>query len=359
VVGSSPSQHIVTYAEVEAGDIATNYPGRGYAGGPITSAAYAGISVRDLIQQDVGIPIDSVTFAEFSTSTHGPSTLSKQQLGDPSEPNYPFKDGLLPLVYRISDSVGYFAPLLTTGDQPNDSQEPGQNSPLFLTLHTTGSLLTPVVKSSSTTPAVGTSLAFTAAFASPPGTTLTYSWQFGDGGAPVTDAAPTHTYAKAGRYLVSVTVRGADGSYGISKGLIETVGKKAPPTGTGPGTGTGKPGNPATGPNTGTGSRGGGTPDATPTTSQAISGTGTGVTGNGTNTSDLPQITGYLISGEPVTTKTGSSSAAAATAPAARAGGISPVGWVGISIAAVVILLGLGALGEGLPRRRRSTPGAQ
>jgi hypothetical protein len=359
VVGSSPSQHIVTYAQVDAGDISANYPGRGYAGGPITSANYAGISVRDLIQQDVGIPIASVTFAEFSTATRGPSVLSKQELGDPSEPNYPYKDGLLPLVYRISDQVAYFAPLLTTGDQPNDSQQPGQDAPLFLTLHTTGALLTPVVKSSSMTPAVGAKLKFTAAFASDPGTALTYSWQFGDGGPAVTDAAPTYAYAKAGRYLVNVTVRGADGSYGISKGLVETVGKKAPPTGTGTGTGTGKSTNPTTGPNTGSGSRGGGAPSSSSTTSQAIDGTtGTGVTGSGSDTSQLPQITGYLISGEPVTTKTGSSRAAAATAPAARAGGIAPIGWVGISVAAVVILLGLGALGEGLPRRR-TTRGKQ
>jgi PKD repeat protein len=40
---------------------------------------------------------------------------------------------------------------------------------------------------------------------------FTYTWDFGDGSSPETGASPSHTYAKAGRYHVTVTVTDKDG----------------------------------------------------------------------------------------------------------------------------------------------------
>lgn len=41
---------------------------------------------------------------------------------------------------------------------------------------------------------------------------VSYSWDFGDGSAAVTDPAPTYTYAKAGTYTVTLTATGITGS---------------------------------------------------------------------------------------------------------------------------------------------------
>jgi PKD repeat protein len=44
-----------------------------------------------------------------------------------------------------------------------------------------------------------------------PGSALTYDWNFGDGSAHATTAAPSHTYSTAGDYVVRVRVTDADG----------------------------------------------------------------------------------------------------------------------------------------------------
>lgn len=46
---------------------------------------------------------------------------------------------------------------------------------------------------------------------------VSYSWDFGDGSAAVTDQAPTYTYAKAGTYTVTLTATGITGSLDATK----------------------------------------------------------------------------------------------------------------------------------------------
>jgi PKD repeat protein len=51
---------------------------------------------------------------------------------------------------------------------------------------------------------------------------ISYTWNFGDGGAIVTGATPFHTYAVPGTYGVSVNISDADGAWNISR-LTVTV----------------------------------------------------------------------------------------------------------------------------------------
>jgi PKD repeat protein len=41
-----------------------------------------------------------------------------------------------------------------------------------------------------------------------------FSWDFGDGSSPTTGASPSHTYAKAGTYRITLTVTDKDGGVG-------------------------------------------------------------------------------------------------------------------------------------------------
>ncbi|MFD2570472.1 PKD domain-containing protein [Spirosoma soli] len=51
-----------------------------------------------------------------------------------------------------------------------------------------------------------------------------YSWDFGDGTAPVTDPAPIYTYTKAGTYTVTLTATGITGSdYAVKKTTTLTI----------------------------------------------------------------------------------------------------------------------------------------
>lgn len=53
---------------------------------------------------------------------------------------------------------------------------------------------------------------------------VSYAWDFGDGSAAVTDAAPTHTYAAAGKYTVTLTTTGVTGGAdAVKKSTVLTI----------------------------------------------------------------------------------------------------------------------------------------
>ena len=66
----------------------------------------------------------------------------------------------------------------------------------------------------------GDPVAFTAIGADPDGDTLTYAWDFGDGGTATTKDA-MHTYTEVGVFYAKVTVR--DGKGGKATALLQVV----------------------------------------------------------------------------------------------------------------------------------------
>lgn len=62
-----------------------------------------------------------------------------------------------------------------------------------------------------TSEATGLSVAFTDTSEDSDGTVEEYSWDFGDGSEPDTTANPTHVYAEAGTYTVTLTVTDDEG----------------------------------------------------------------------------------------------------------------------------------------------------
>ena len=72
---------------------------------------------------------------------------------------------------------------------------------------------------------VGVPVIFAATGTDPDGDTLTYSWDFGDGTAAVTDQNPTHTFLTAATFTVKVTVSDGKGGTGSRRSA-----SSSPPT---------------------------------------------------------------------------------------------------------------------------------
>lgn len=72
--------------------------------------------------------------------------------------------------------------------------------------------IAPPVAGLSASPATGNAPMNVTFYNSSTGSITTYSWNFGDGSAPVNVAAPTYTYSTPGSYVVTLTVTGPGGS---------------------------------------------------------------------------------------------------------------------------------------------------
>ncbi|WP_217361304.1 PKD domain-containing protein [Aeromicrobium stalagmiti] len=208
-----------------------------------------GISLYELLERVNALHPDKAKAATFSETPNArkiPSVLSDADLVDPADPGkdgYPFDDSLAPAVYVSGSRIGYVRPLRDADKDVNITDIFKVSGALELTFHTTGKLLEPVVSVGSTSVDTKAKSAFSITYAKKPGTRIIKTrWDFGDGSTKGTKRdEPTKTYAKKGTYPVSVTVYGANGSYGRSAPVEMKVDNppKAPSSGTGGGTGTG------------------------------------------------------------------------------------------------------------------------
>jgi PKD repeat protein len=96
----------------------------------------------------------------------------------------------------------------------------------------------PSINASATTVNVGQSIDFTAASSDANGDTVTYSWNFGDGGSS-TEQNPTHSFTTAGTWPVTVQAHAAGVASDPSDTISITV--KPPPIPPGPGGDTATP----------------------------------------------------------------------------------------------------------------------
>lgn len=211
------------------------YYTRGHVGGDLSARPRPAeaLPLRNLLGSPAfeHDPLTSVTFSE-SNGTSVPTVLDKPDFGDPADPAYPFDDSLQPALYVTSTGqIGYVRPLRGEDDVNNTDQfriDPGGSA--TLTIHTTGKLLEPVVKASSTSVDTKDTTTFTTSYADNPGTRIIkWRWDFGDGSTlHASQQEPTHRYSEKGTYPVFVQVRGANGSYGRSAPIQMKVAN--PPT---------------------------------------------------------------------------------------------------------------------------------
>jgi PKD repeat protein len=377
--GTSSGSQVVTLDDLRAWADLTDppYQTRVVAGTDPQSEPRPGqaLSLHHLLGQlTPPIAAATVTFTEAPHRNSAPSTLATADLGDPSDPGFPFPDGLMPAVYIVGpdDAIGYIRPLRSSTDTNGDDfWQTDSGGALQLVVHTTGRLASPTLTPASHKVAPGARDSFTATFPSDPGTALTYTWTFGDGATNASrTASSSHTYTTPGTYHASVTVRGDDGSYGQSPAVMITVGPRPSSTPTStrpPGTGSSPdPHAPSTGPNKGTGHRAGASatgrpaPTSRPATSSPAAPSPVAVpSANPGPPTDLSgtQVSGVLLSSSGAQTRT---SGGGETAPAARRDTTTPDGQdpalAGIPVG--LLLLAAGALRESRWRRvRRRSPG--
>jgi hypothetical protein len=229
-----------------------------------------GVSLQKLLTL-LTLPIAprSVSSAEVVSPSGTSAALDHNQVADPTDPEnagiapelaIDATPGASPTKAANADeyflSAGSAAPVQTSG---------GAQFTLYLT--TRGTLIAVTLSASSTTSvAAGGSVGFTASATGPGGEPLSFSWTFGDGAraGPSSDATQTHVFPQVrGTYPVVVTVSAPDGSAGVSRPLIVTVGGGSPAASGTPGPGTGttpQPGALSSGPQTSGGNLGGAAP---------------------------------------------------------------------------------------------------
>ena len=156
--------------------------------------------------------------------------------------SYFFGDYTRGFISRLPPSSNEAVPFLTDINSPVDIRVGPEGYLYYLSigagqvrsvLHTTPGNYDPiaVANANQTSGLPPLTVAFDGSASSDPNSedTLSYSWDFGDGSDPVTDAQVTHVYEETGPYAATLTV--TDGRGGVSSDTIEiTVG--IPPVGT-------------------------------------------------------------------------------------------------------------------------------
>lgn len=182
----------------------TSYTVRSSAGSPGTKITIRGLSIRGLLQL-AGFDPDTVDFISIARPDGALTTLRRADFANPS----PFPEG--PAL--VADEPGgtrflrpVRGPTSTNARESFVSQAP-------LDVNVGGGALLPVRASASPRrTSTGRSVSFRASVRfPPPGATLTYEWNFGDGtqgfGAQV-----AHRYTHEGDFHVQVTATGSGGS---------------------------------------------------------------------------------------------------------------------------------------------------
>ncbi|WP_415093162.1 PKD domain-containing protein [Nocardioides sp.] len=361
----------VTYRKRdEDGHVSSELVGAGTSLRALVAAVPAGAGTVDP---------DAVTYTEVVDEDGVSHPLAEGALGASGANG--FESGLMPVVQGVGgEALQYIRPL-TGGEDVNVSADPNRGGywqtssrgTLRIVAHTSGRLLQPTIAAGDTDLDVGESTSLSATLAESPGTSLTWTWDFGDGEAAGT-ASTSHAWQQAGTFYVTVTVRGADGSFGraspvrVSVDPEQTDDPTVAPGGSGADT---DPDAPVDGPSKAKGHHAGGS--ASSTASSSASGSASGSSASATASpaasatatatatpapsGDSPRIEGILLTASELR---GSSSTPpvdvedAPSAAAARASadtGLGLPGWIGLP-AAVAALIGSGMLAESGTWRR-------
>ncbi|WP_245579289.1 PKD domain-containing protein, partial [Algoriphagus mannitolivorans] len=192
-----------------------------------------GININDEVPGEIWVKFGGSTsnafnlYAQFDVFINGVKSGATRTLCLFGGQRVPTQDGefyyLSDFVWNFGDKVEIKNIYMTwrTGNAGNGNCEPRlQNSQCYF--NPTGLVVnTPLVANFDfVTNCFNRSVQFTdKSTGGDPNFSSTYSWNFGDGSAPVTSQNPTYTYASAGTYNVTLTVT----KQGISKQITKSV----------------------------------------------------------------------------------------------------------------------------------------
>lgn len=264
--GAHSTQTLISGAQIAAAADTgpSTYTIRDSAGGPATTKTLKGLSIRGLLSL-AGIDPGTIDYVSVVRADGSLLVLRAADINNP-----PFPEGPA-LVTNEGDVTRFLRPVRSAGGTSDDVESvPG--TPLEMNI--SGGTLLPVKATASPTHTkVGHTVTFTANVPyPPPGATLVYVWDFGDGTRGI-GAQITHQYQTSGDLQAQVKVQGSGGTTaqcasvcgGVTSVAVTISGRtrdgtpQGAPNSGGSSTNVGGTGTGGTGTGTGTGSGNGGT----------------------------------------------------------------------------------------------------
>ncbi|MBL7923793.1 MAG: PKD domain-containing protein [Bacteroidia bacterium] len=148
-----------------------------------------------------------VQFSDLSSTAAGAVTAWAWDFGDASAPSFTQHPG-----HAYAAAGTYTVTLIVTGS--NACSDTLQQSVNVLPAPLAGFAYTPVCP--------GVSSSFTDLTQFPAGTVTSWTWDFGDGSAPVNGQQPAHTFAAPGTYAVQLMVNGSNGCADTLLQMVDT-----------------------------------------------------------------------------------------------------------------------------------------
>jgi PKD repeat protein len=179
-----------------------NDPVANFTGGPCTVGV--GCSFADLSTDDGTITTRSWNFGDGTAPVENPGL-------NPSH------------TYTVAGTYNVSLTVTDNGGKTNT-----KTLPITATGGGTTTNTPPTAAFTPPTCTVNVACLFTDASTDTDGQVVGWSWNFGDGTAPVTDRNPSHTFATAGTYQVSLTVTDEDGAASTAVTQPVTVSTTAP-----------------------------------------------------------------------------------------------------------------------------------